>query len=319
MAKANKIVMAIAGLVLIIASVLKSHQLLTEPIISKTFWESWLFFVIQIPLELGLGIWLLSGLFRKAAWLIAVFAFGMFILITLQKGLTGVASCGCFGRVSVNPWITLSIMDIPFFALLLIFRPKGQKLIPHTWPSAKHFFSVAVPTSIILPLIVLMLVFNKPPEKTETYEVVKPDQWITEKPTSEQTAAEQPTEDWPMLKHIDIADSIRSGITVVFFYRHDCSICHEAIPIYDQMARDLSGDEDGIKIAFIEIPPYGPEHDSPIPSDTPALTGKLDAAKEWFITTPLVVIIWDAAVIKSWEVQTPQLDEILNTVFAEGS
>ena len=101
MAKANKIVMAIAGLVLIIASVLKSHQLLTEPIISKTFWESWLFFVIQIPLELGLGIWLLSGLFRKAAWLIAVFAFGMFILVTLQKGLSGVASCGCFGRVSL--------------------------------------------------------------------------------------------------------------------------------------------------------------------------------------------------------------------------
>ena len=94
--KANKIVMAIAGVVLIIASILKAHQLLTEPIISMGFWESWLFFVIQIPLEMGLGIWLLCGLFRKAAWLIAVVSFGFLILVTdtatIDSPFSGVVS-----------------------------------------------------------------------------------------------------------------------------------------------------------------------------------------------------------------------------------
>lgn len=86
-----------AGVILIIASVLKIHQMLTEPIISEGFWESWEFFVIQIPLEMGLGIWLLSGLFKKAAWLVAVICFGLFIVVTLKKGLAGEESCECFG------------------------------------------------------------------------------------------------------------------------------------------------------------------------------------------------------------------------------
>ena len=50
MKKANMVVMVVVGLVLIAATVLKIHQLLTEPIISKGFWESWEFFLIQIPL-----------------------------------------------------------------------------------------------------------------------------------------------------------------------------------------------------------------------------------------------------------------------------
>src|SRR5512136_813700 len=115
MKTANKIVMTIAGAFLIIAATLKSHQLLTEPIVSEGFWESWAFFVIQIPLELGLGIWLVCGLFRKAAWTLGTLAFGFFIGVTLYKAFTGEASCGCFGKVLVKPWITLSLVDIPFF------------------------------------------------------------------------------------------------------------------------------------------------------------------------------------------------------------
>ena len=84
MKKLNIIVMDVAGLLFIVASVLKMHQLLTEPILSKGFWESWLFFVIQIPLELGLGIWLTSRLFRKAAWLIALLSFAGFICVMIQ-------------------------------------------------------------------------------------------------------------------------------------------------------------------------------------------------------------------------------------------
>ena len=117
MKKLNIIVMDVAGLLLIVASVLKIHQLLTEPILSEGFWESWLFFVIQIPLELGLGIWLTCRLFRKAAWLIALLSFAGFIGVTLQKVFVGAESCGCFGRVQVDPLITLIAMDIPFFLL----------------------------------------------------------------------------------------------------------------------------------------------------------------------------------------------------------
>ena len=170
----NIIWMASAGLVLITAGFLKFHYLLTEPTLGQGFWESWEFFLILIPLEIGLGIWLLSGLFRKAAWLVAVISFGIFMAFTLQKGLAGAEFCDCFGQIHSNPWITLLTIDIPLFLGLLMFRPVGQKLLPPPWPSAKHFFSIAIPTFILLGTLVLILILNKPPEKTAKYEAVKP-------------------------------------------------------------------------------------------------------------------------------------------------
>jgi thiol-disulfide isomerase/thioredoxin len=277
---ANQIITVVTGLVLIVAAVLKIHQLLTEPIISKGFWESWEFFLIQIPLELGLGIWLVCGLFRKAAWMVAVLAFGLFIAVTLQKGLIGAESCGCFGRVKVNPWITLSVIDIPLFLGLVIFRSKGLKFLPPPWPSARRFFGVAIPTFIAIGVIIPVLIFNKR----------------------------------SMLEYIDIADSLRSNIVIVVFYSTGCDTCHKAIPLYDQMGRDMAGNEDSIRFAFIEVPPYSSEKDSIVPVDTPCLRGKLDSSKDWYIQTPLIVVVQDGLVVKFWEAETPQLDEILDAV-----
>ncbi len=316
---ADRIVMVVAGLVFIVAAALKTHQLLTEPVVSEGFWESWAFFLIQIPLEFGLGIWLVSGLFRKAAWLISVMAFAAFIAVTLQKGLMGLESCGCFGKVVVNPWVTLLAVDTPFFLLLLFFRPKGEKLLPLPWPSAKHFWGVAVPAFVFLAIIVPVLILNKPPDKTDKYEVVRPQEWTKQVAVGKQTALQQPKELWPMLRHIDIADSLRSDIVVVLLYRSECEDCHEAIPFYDQMARDMAG-ENSIRFAFVEVPPYASEKDKIIPDNTPCLTGKLDSSKQWLnIKTPLVVAVMNGSVVKFWQEQSPSLDEILNAVSADDS
>ena len=317
---ANNIVMAVAGVFLIVAAALKANQILTEPILTKGFWESWLFLVIQIPLEFGLGIWLVCGLFRKAAWLLAALAFGAFIFITGYKALAGDASCGCFGTVHVNPWITLLTIDLPLFILLLVFRPQGEKLLPPPWPSAKHFFGVAIPAVIFLATLAAVLVFNKPPEKTDTYEVIRPDQWTTVKPVKPlppvdintvpvvpdanvadantepnkaATVTVQPQNEWPMLKRIDIADLLRSGIVVVLLYHFDCPGCQEAIPQYEKLNKELSGNEDAIRFAFIAVPPYGDEKLNPIPKDTKCLMGKLVSDKKEIMMTPFVVLLQD--------------------------
>jgi thiol-disulfide isomerase/thioredoxin len=300
MNKTNKVVMFVAGAMLLIASILKSHQLLTEPILSKGFWESWQFFVIQIPLELGLSIWLLSGLFRKGAWLIATFSFGFFIAVTLHKGLIGAASCGCFGRVHVNPWITLTTIDIPIFIALLLFRPVGYKLLPPPWPSAKHFFSIAILTVVLLGVLVPVLALNKPPIKTDTYEVLKPEEWISNQ--------------MPLFGHIDIGDVLMEGISFILFYHYDCPNCQEAIPIYDQMAKDYEVFEQGIQFAFIEGPPFAEPEDNIVPPETVCFTGQLDEEKEWIFISPLMVLTIDGIVIKSWEVETPEFEEILEAL-----
>jgi hypothetical protein len=119
----NKIVMTLAGLLLIVATVLKFQEMLSICIpswqVNKLgFWESYEFFLIQIPLEFALGVWLVSGLFRKAAWSAGLVCYLGFIGVTLTKAITGAESCGCFGQIHVNPWITLAAIDVPLFLLL---------------------------------------------------------------------------------------------------------------------------------------------------------------------------------------------------------
>ena len=305
MKKANTIVMWVAGIILLVATALKIHQLLTEPIISKGFWESWEFFLIQIPLEAGLGIWLICGLFRKAGWLLGLLAFGCFIIVTLYKGIIGAESCGCFGAVKVNPWITLSVIDIPIFICLATFRPKGQKLLPQPWPKAAYFFAIAIPTFILLPAIEYILITNKPPLKTDKYEVVDTTQWT------------KPQNLWPMLEYTDMKQQLQTGFWVILLYHYDCPDCAKAIPKYDQMHKSLKGNENAINFAFIEIPPYGNAKQQLVNPDSEIARGRLSDTKKWFLQTPVVVVLHNGQALKAWEGKAPSLDEILEAALGQ--
>ncbi|GAH70477.1 unnamed protein product, partial [marine sediment metagenome] len=129
--------------------------------------------------------------------------------------------------------------------------------------------------------------------------VVRPEEWTQPKSTTaeqpdigqtpnEVTGIEQAAAEWPLLEYIDIADSLRSGIAIVLLYHYDCPDCREAIPLYEQMNRDLADNYETVKIAFIEVPPYGLAAEDPVGAETACLKGKLDASKKWYFTTPLV-------------------------------
>jgi len=81
------------GLLLIVAAALKGHELLMVPMAGKELWSWRPFLIFQVELELAMGIWLLSGVFKRLAWLT-----GLFYLVTFYRGLTlgqtaGRASC----------------------------------------------------------------------------------------------------------------------------------------------------------------------------------------------------------------------------------
>lgn len=346
-------------MILIAASMLKAHQLITVPIVTEGFWESWLFLVIQVPLELSLGIWLVSGLFRKAGWILAVMCFAGFIIVTLYKALAGEVSCGCFGRVDVNPWITLWFVDILFFVLLVLFRPVRCKLLPPPWPSTKHFFAVVLPSAVIIAALVPTLIFNKPdhiqpdvnnwlnnpniqpnntvdPNHTDTgtnqdaNEITDPNYTLTQntqtndvnssstedpnQKTSVDNASQQ--SDWEMYQFIDVAEALKQGIVVVVFYHNECDTCEEAIPYYDQKARDFGTGDDSIKFAFIEIPPYAPKEKSIVPPDTPVITGQLTESKLWHFESPQVALLIESSVIQVWDPGVaPTYEQIINAAF----
>ncbi|MBW7989230.1 MAG: hypothetical protein FVQ84_04330 [Planctomycetes bacterium] len=313
MKTANSILLKILGILLLTAALLKGWQLLTEPVANNDIWSYRPFLILTVEFELALAIWLLSGLFKKSAWLTCLLCFSAFSVVTFYKAITGADSCGCFGSVHLNPWITLLIIDLPAVIALSIFRPglsfppallflRKQESIKDLLkefltplPSAPRFVMTAFLTISILGISAPILAFNEPPQVTSSYEVLEPKTWIGQK--------------LPILEHIDIAESLRKGTWLVLLYHYDCPDCAWAIPMYEQMARDLEGNEDFLQIALIAVPPYG---QGPISENCPCTLGQLAETKEWFVTTPAVVLIRNSEVRHVWEeAETPELDAVI--------
>ncbi|MBW7989259.1 MAG: hypothetical protein FVQ84_04480 [Planctomycetes bacterium] len=315
MKKASNIVVKILAIVLLAAAVLKGWQLLTEPVANNDIWSYRPFLILTVEFELALAIWLLSGLFKKAAWLAGLLCFSAFSVVTLYKALTGADSCGCFGSVHINPWITLLIIDLPAVMALLIFRPglslppalsflRKQKSIKNLLkeflaplPSAPRFAMTAFLTISILGISAPILALNEPPQVTSSYEILEPKTWIGK--------------ELPILEHIDIAESLRKGTWLVLLYHYDCPDCGTAIPKYEQIARDLAGNEDFLRIALIAVPPYG---QGPASENSPCTLGQLAETKEWFVTTPAVALLTDGKVTSAWEEKAPDLDTIIQQI-----
>ena len=139
-----------------------------------------------------------------------------------------------------------------------------------------------------------LLALNEPAVVTSRYEVLEPETWVGK--------------ELPILEYIDIAEQLRQGAWLVLFYHHDCPDCAVAIPQYEQMARDLAGNEEFLRIAFMAVPPYG---QGPVSENSPCTLGKLAAVKEWFVTTPAVALLTDGRVKAAWEAEAPDFEAIL--------
>jgi Methylamine utilisation protein MauE len=306
-------VLKAVGVLLVLAAILKGYQLVAEPVANDSIWTFRPFLILQVEFELALGIWLLSGCFAKAACVGTFVCFLVFSFVTLYKGLTGVESCGCFGLISVSPWITLLVVDLPVLIALGTFRPKGlwsRRLPVRAWlryesvkafaeyfikpvPSPSHFVATAVLGLGVLGATALLLVLCEPAMVTSSYEVLRPGSWVGRR--------------LPILRQIDIVEKLKQGTWLVLFHRHDCPDCHAAVSQSERMARDLEGNEDLLRIALIEVPPYGP---TPMPLGACTI-GKLADAKEWFVAAPTAVLMMDATVKAVWESQCPDLEQVI--------
>ena len=78
-----------------------------------------------LEVEALVGLWLLSGVARRGAWLAAVGLFTLLAAVSIYLVAVGQPSCGCFGRVEVSPWLSLTL-DAVCVAALLASRPSGR-------------------------------------------------------------------------------------------------------------------------------------------------------------------------------------------------
>jgi hypothetical protein len=108
---------------LFLAATLKTHQLFTDPALLHG--SRWLATAL-VEYELLLALWLLSGVGLQWGRRIALVTFLGFGCYSFFLGLSGRASCGCFGKAPVNPWWTFGI-DAALVLLLFVWKPRGGR------------------------------------------------------------------------------------------------------------------------------------------------------------------------------------------------
>lgn len=117
----------VLGALLLAAASLKAYGMGVDPVASSGAFSAPAFQFLVVGFEILLGAWLLSGIYPLGAWLTVLLAFVGFAGVSFYQGWIGQASCGCFGKVSVNPWITFGI-DLVAVKALLLARPDLKPL-----------------------------------------------------------------------------------------------------------------------------------------------------------------------------------------------
>jgi len=271
------------GILLVVAAGLKLMAMAGAPQ-SRTIRNLSL---LVVELELILGIWLISGVHRRRAAQVALLCFSAFALASLYKAVTHEPSCGCFGPLEINPWIT-ACFDVFMVATLGFLAPRSAGASPNM-PSTRR-----VTAFLLIALVACSgaayAVVSRTPRILSTANssastsigpvMLDPQAWLS-KP-------------FPLYEQIDVGQQLsRSrGASLIVLYHADCPVCQRAIA---RFASDNNA-TDGTPIAFIEVPPYSEDGSVLAMMGSSAISGQLSSAHEWVVKTPLLMVINDGIV-----------------------
>ena len=274
------------GLVLLLAAGLKAHQLSTGPVGETWLLDSRWFLIAVVEFELLFGLWLLAGIYPRLTWKVAVATFAWFAAVSLYLALSGQASCGCLGRVPVNPWYMLGF-DAAATLALLCCRPAPARLTAVARARSRVLAGAAVVAVWLMVGIPLGLAMGSYTPGTladsgdilgqSEFVVLEPETWVGKR--------------LPLLEHVDIGDQLAQGEWIVLLYHHDCPSCGEVITRYVQPARDRP------RVALVEVPKHGRAPEQVELDASCCSVGRLSQTREWFVTTPVELLL-EGGVVK---------------------
>jgi hypothetical protein len=131
------------GAVLITAAVLKAYELATLPLLGAGLLNQRWLLVAAVEVEVVFGGWLLIGPGGRWTWVTTWILWLAFLGIAGYEAVTGAGSCGCFGRVHVNPWYTASF-DLAVLVALPFCRPS---VLPVKFATPRSIASVSAVAS----------------------------------------------------------------------------------------------------------------------------------------------------------------------------
>lgn len=297
------------ALVLLLGGAAKLHQLVFNPaslaIQGGLLASKWAVIAV-VEAEFFLAVCLLFNLWWRATWVATLLLFCVFSVYSATKAFAG-EPCGCFGAFGgrVPAWVTL-VIDLVVVATLCLCRSSATS--SHTSAAeprcrARESIVLAqfsshstggeaspIVCALVVPLITSLLIAF--PWRANghgisgfeivdgRYAVIRPGQW---------TGSEL-----PLLDYIEDCKDLSTGDWILFFYHHDCPKC---AGLLDQLPRqmDVLTSDSALRIAVIEVPPFGERPVLP----SPVSFGRLNDGLVWFVPTPLRVILSEGRVRRS--------------------
>lgn len=254
-----------------------------------------LMFVVRFSIAVEFVVvgvmWLLPSLARPLGLLMLA----VFMPILVGDVAMGASSCGCFGSVQVNPWVTL-VLDVSFFVGILVLGRRAPGL---RWQPTVSAVRVLIAGAWTIAAFVLGFgpLTSKPaqvPPPAESEAAPAGD-------ASAATSAALPAdgyyvpeyESWVGQRFLDLeiagwirglpAEELETGLDYVLFYRKDCEHCHELMQVF------FAGPLDVPTVA-VAIPERTGWPDVRLPLDCEECrTAELPAGVDWFIQTPVLV------------------------------
>jgi len=279
--------------VLLVAATLKTYQLVTAPLppvvqgsmftpLLELFNDRY-FLMATVMGEILFALILIADIWRSWMWLLSLLGFSAFTLVSLMKGLSGETSCGCFGTITVNPWLTMAF-DLSIVACLAIFRErlKWTRLKLALSPSDRKKISVVLVVWLVLavPALYAMLSLKQQPHTTLGTEftgldgrrmiLLEPETWIDK--------------EFPLISRFaesEGSEALRQGTWLVLLVQPDCPDCKQKMKGLEETETE--------NVAIVVIASHGGEKEL----QTSFPTFVLDRQNGWFAETPVVVKLSD--------------------------
>lgn len=267
--------------VLLVAATLKLYEHSTDPSLGALHGNRGLSAIV-IAYEMGLVAWLLAGVFPRLCRRVVLITFSGFAGVSLYLALLDAESCGCFGSVQSNPWVTVGI-DLLLVFSIWSWDPGSVQLRLRASTASMVIVSLLPAIAVSLALATKWAGSDLYDDSTidgERIVIIEADKWIGRQ--------------CPILRDIDIGQRLSHGSWLVVLYQRTCSHCQAVLPLYEQLAVDLANVSHAPRIALVQVPPYATDNQK---QHAQWENGNLNENKEWFVTTPTELILHDGKVV----------------------
>jgi hypothetical protein len=283
---ASALVEALGAIVLLSAAALKAVQTSTVPLSAQHIrWLAWGQLGL-IEFEIVWGIWILGGIVPYWTRTISASIFAAFCAVSAARGVAGHVSCGCFGSLEVNPWLT-ALLDA--FLAKSFWLTRGERdSVCQTLRSVRWRLALVSITSLAMGLPVglyalrLSVTAGGKIVENAAYVTLEPDRWRGQR--------------LPFLDLLDHRDELGRGRWHLFIYRRGCPKCYQALRTFHS-TYDRGRGNVPEHWAFVELPPFGGQDASdPPPIPNGMIMSRVNGRAIWIAEVPFTVIMADGIV-----------------------